>query len=172
MDWKNDDILEEELTRLYCWEGLKREDFLSYVEWDFPEYPWSLTSLCRRLRYFGIYKNDRRITVEEVMDAVSDELDGPEQLLGYRAMHQKLKHTRGMNVPRDLVYAVMTDLDWDAMQERAPPFKKKRKKEKFKSVGPNWLFSLDGHDNLMGVSKQYLPTRHLWMTLAVVRSCT
>ena len=109
MDWK------EELTRLYGWECLSREEVLSHMKRDFMDYPWSLITLCRRLRYFGIQKNDRRITIQEAMDAVSEELVGPGQLLGYRAMHQRLKHTRGLNVPRDLVYAVMSDLDF-------PPF--------------------------------------------------
>ena len=66
MDWK------EELTRLYGWECLSREEVLSHMKRDFMDYPWSLITLCRRLRYFGIQKNDRRITIQKVMDVVSE----------------------------------------------------------------------------------------------------
>ena len=157
MSWKDDETLEEQLTIYYCWKGLTREEVLSYMKRDFPEYSWSLATLKRQLAHFGVYKNDRSITIQEVYDAVEDELKGPGQLLGYRAMHQKLKQMRHLNVPRDLVYAIMTDLDWERMQERAPPYKRKKKKGKFRSIGPNWLLSLDGHDKLMGYKNSTYP---------------
>ena len=36
---------------------------------------------------------------------------GPEKLLRYRAMQQKVRDLHGLNVPRDLVYAVMGEAD-------------------------------------------------------------
>ena len=53
-----------------------------------------------------------------------------------------------LNVPRDLVYAVMYNVDPDALAERAPQYKKTAKGN-FVSRGPNWVHSLDGHDKLM-----------------------
>lgn len=41
-------------------------------------------------------------------DAVEKEISGPGKLLGYRAMHNKISEIHGLQVPRDLVYAVMT----------------------------------------------------------------
>ena len=35
MAWKNDECLEEELRRLYCYKGLNREEVLSYMKRDF-----------------------------------------------------------------------------------------------------------------------------------------
>ena len=156
-DWEADEQLEDDLADLYCIQGLKRKEVLNYVERDYPQYAWSESSLARRLRHFGIQKIDRRITVQEVMDAVEEELAGPGRLLGYRAMHVKLKSTKGLNVPRDLIYAVMTDLAWDVMQERIPVFKRKKKKGIFTSAGPNWCFSMDGHDKLMGFQNSSFP---------------
>ena len=40
-------------------------------------------------------------------DAVAREIRGPGKLLGYRAMHRKVRQEHGLNVPRDLVHAVM-----------------------------------------------------------------
>ena len=38
--------------------------------------------------------------------AVQKELQGPGKLLGYRGVQQKVRDLHGLNVPRDLVYAV------------------------------------------------------------------
>ena len=43
---------------------------------------------------------------------------GPGRLLGYGAMHLKIENIRGLNVPRDLVYSAMTDLDSDSLKMR------------------------------------------------------
>ena len=50
-----------------------------------------LRSVDRRLRYFDIYYYDKNVSVEEVKEAVKKELDGPGKLLGYRAMHHKVR---------------------------------------------------------------------------------
>ena len=51
------------------------------------------------------------MSVEEVRDAVQKELDGPGKLLGYRAMYQKVRQEHNLNVPHDLVHALMYELD-------------------------------------------------------------
>lgn len=50
--------------------------------------------------------------------AVKKEISGPGKLLGYRAMHKKIREIQGLQVPRDLVYAVMTKVDPDGLEER------------------------------------------------------
>ena len=49
--------------------------------------------------------------VNKVENAVEKEISGPGKLLGYRAMHQKLREVHSLQVPRDLVYAAMTKVD-------------------------------------------------------------
>ena len=141
-DWQEDERLIEALTR--------------YVK-DFSDYAWSLRTLDRRLQYFGIKYTDRTVQVDEVEDAVKEEMEGPGKLLGYRALHKKLRQVHDLNVPRDLVYAVMYDVDPDALAERAPQYKKKKAKGNFISRGPNWVHSLDGHDKLMGYQNSTFP---------------
>ena len=59
---------------------------------------------------------DRNVTVHEVEAAVKKELEGPGKLLGYRALHEKIRQVYDLNVPRDLVYAVMYNVDADALE--------------------------------------------------------
>ena len=155
-DWQEDEELKDALGR-YVKQNLRRIELLDFVSRDFSEYAWSLRTLDRRLEYFGIKYTDRTVQVDEVEEAVKKELEGPGKLLGYRALHKKLRQVHELNVPRDLVYAVMYNVDPDALAERAPQFKKKKAKGNFTSRGPNWVHSLDGHDKLMGYQNSTFP---------------
>ena len=88
--WKEDDKLKEAMTQLVQ-QGLQRIEALDFLKRDFPQYPWSLRTLDRRLRHFDICYNDKSVEVEDVQTAVGNELKGPGKLLGYRAMHRKLR---------------------------------------------------------------------------------
>ena len=99
---------------------------------------------------FDIHFQDPNVTVEQVRDAVSKELDGPGKLLGHRSMQKKVRQQYGLNVPRDLVHDVMFDLDPEGLADRFPIRKKGRAKGHFTTRGIDWVHSLDGHDKLMG----------------------
>ena len=103
----------------------------------------------RRLRFFEIYKTDKEITVDQVKTAVLEQMSWTGELLGYQAMQLELRQCHKLNVPRDLVYAVMTDID--------PDIKQKKRKKNFISAGPNWVVSIDGHDKLMGYQNSTFP---------------
>ena len=64
---------------------------LNFLKSDYPEYAWSLPTLDRRMRYFDIKYINHETTVDEVVAASNTENDGPGQLLGYRALHKKLR---------------------------------------------------------------------------------
>lgn len=92
------------------------------------------------------------------------EVDGPGKLLGYRAMHKKLRQVHGLNVPRDLVHAVMYDVDPEGLEGRCCVGTGRRKKKGcFTTKGPNWVHSLNGHDKLMRFPEQYVPPCCLWL---------
>ena len=110
VNWIHYKQLEATLRKLVG-DNLKRTEILDYMLRDFPEYAWSLRTLDRRLRYFDIYKMDKHVSVEEVQQMVLKEISGPGRLLGYRAMHSKIRQYHQLNVPRDLVYATMEDID-------------------------------------------------------------
>ena len=86
------------------------------MERDFGDYAWSLRTLDRRLRHFDIRYTNTDVTVAVVKSAVRKELDGPGRLLGYRAMHNKIRQEYQLNVPRNLVHAVMFDLDPEGLE--------------------------------------------------------
>ena len=143
--WWEDLKLREDMER-YVRQGYKREEALDFLKRDFPMYAWRTRSLDRRLRYFEIYYNNPEVSVEEVKDAVKKELEGSGKLLGYRAMHKKVRQEYNLHVTRDAVYNVMYDLDPEGLEARGGiGAKKKRKKGNFSLKGPNFVHSLDGH---------------------------
>ena len=154
--WKADEYLKNEMTK-YVTQGLKRTEMLSFLRRNFPQYAWSIRTLDRRLRHFQVFYTDTAISVEDIKTAVGKELEGPGRLLGYRAMQKKVRQTHGLLVPRDLVHAVMFDMDPEGLQGRAPGKKERRPKGHFTSKGPNFVHSLDGHDKLMGYQISTFP---------------
>ena len=86
-----------------------------------------MRTLDPRLNYFDIKYTDHSVTIDEMKCAVEKELQGPGKLLGYRALQKKIRQVYDLNVPRNVVYAVMYDVDSDALERRAPQFKKKGK---------------------------------------------
>ena len=83
---------------------------------DFPQYSWSIRTLDRRMRYFNIFYHNKNVSLNAVKEAVKGELNGLGKLLGYRAMHLKIKQKNGLNVIRDEVYDVMTDVDLEGLR--------------------------------------------------------
>jgi hypothetical protein len=65
------------------------------------------------------------IEVEDVENAVREEMEGPGQLLGYRAMQRKIREQHQLPVPRNLVYDVMTMVDPEGLERRGHVGKKK-----------------------------------------------
>jgi len=136
---------------------LKRIEIVDYMKRDFPQYTWSVPTLARRLKHFGISYIDKEVDLQQVISAVQKELEGPGKNLGYRAMHLKLRTEYHISIPRDLVADVMFDLDPDGVQDRNVKKKEKKPKRPFYSAGPGWTYSVDGHDKLMGFQNSTFP---------------
>ena len=154
--WKDDLYLMQQLKE-HNLKGMRLQEILSYMKCDFSHYSWSLITLNRRLRFFNIYRHDKNVTVDEVTEAIKKECKGPGQLFGYRAMYHKIRQVHGLNVTRDQVHAVMTDVDPEELEKRKPILKTKKTKSTFSSVGLNWVVSMDGHGNLMGYQNSTFP---------------
>ncbi|XP_028517680.1 uncharacterized protein LOC110248095 [Exaiptasia diaphana] len=86
-------------------------------------------------------------------------MEGPGKLLGYRALHKKIRDVHGLSVPRNLVYTVMQDVNHQGLQNRGGVGKPKRPKrtKAFVSNGPNFTMSLDGHDKMCGYQNSTFP---------------
>ena len=72
-------------------------------------------------------------------------------------MHRKIRQEYGINVTRDQVYNVMSDLDLEGLEARGGIGAKKKEKGTFTTRGSNWVHSLDGHDKLMGYQNSTFP---------------
>ena len=131
-----------------------------FMEQDFGDYAWTLQTLDRRMRHFDIRHmntDNTDVTFEEAKSAVQKELDGPGKHLGHRAMHNKIRQEYLLNVPRNLVHAVMFDLDPEGLEARCPTVKKAKTKGHFSTKGTNWVHSMNGHDKLMGYQNSTFP---------------
>ena len=135
--WHDDFALKEDLTK-YVRQGMQRKEMLDFLKRDFPRYAWSIPTLDRWLRHFNIFYRDTDVTVEEVKEAVGEGLAGPGQLLGYRALHKKIRQEHLLNVPRDLVYAVMQEIDPEGLESCAVGIKNKKKKQFHYQTGFNF----------------------------------
>ena len=135
--WVDDECLETSLVK-YVKQNLKGSEILDFMKRDFPQYPWSIRSLDRRLRHFKVFYKDETVGVEDVMTAVENELKGPGKLLGYRAMHKKIRQEHDLNVTREQVYNVMYALDPEGLENRGGVgAKKMRRKGNFTTKGSN-----------------------------------
>lgn len=159
-EWKQDDELCSTLQRLVM-ENYKRKEILCWLKRDFGQYCWSIRTLDRRLRFFEIsYAKTQNLGGSlnlVIKDIVQQELEGPGKLLGYRAMHTKIKVIHMIPATRKAVYDAMKDLAPEILNERRPCIKKKRRTGHYISPGPNFLHSLDGHDKLMGYQNWTFP---------------
>ena len=124
-DWEDDNDLNNDLAKFVSL-NLKRMEIVDFLRKDYPMYAWSLRSLARRMQYFGIQFTDYDVEVNDVEAAVEKEISGPGKLLGYRAMHEKIREIRGLNVPKDLVYMVMAKVDPSGLEERGGVGKARR----------------------------------------------
>ena len=160
--WKLDETLKEDLVK-YEEQNLKRTEILDFVMQDYPEYAWSIPTLDRRLRHFDISYINKATTEDEIRTAVEKELEGPGKLLGYRAMNHKLRTEHHVCAPRNLVAEIVWDMDPEGVELRSVKKRENIPKKPFLSDGPNWTFSLDGHDKMMGFQKFYISTCDIWM---------
>ena len=66
------------------------------------------------------------------------------------AIENKLRQTYNLNVPRAVVHDAMYMVNSEALTRRQSGRRKKKEKGHFVSQGPDWVYSFDGHDKLMG----------------------
>ena len=57
---ESDGELKRELSK-YVTKGLQRNEILSYMLRDFPQYSWSIRTLDRKMRYFNIFNLDKKV---------------------------------------------------------------------------------------------------------------
>ena len=146
VDWKDNEKLEEDPKR-YVAENLRGTEILDFVKREYHEYAWSLRILNRRLSYFKIRYNDYDTDLNELENAVRQEMDCPGALLGYRALHKKIREVHGLKVPRNMVYDMMYMVDPTGLDERGSVgrLRRSRRTKKFTSKVRTVLLAYESH---------------------------
>ena len=67
------------------------------------------------------------MTIDEVTETIKKECEEPRQLLVYRTMYRKTRQVHGLNITRNQVYAAMTVVDPDRLENRKPKLNKKKR---------------------------------------------
>jgi hypothetical protein len=78
------------------------------------------------LSYFDIKFVDYDTELGSIEQAVRKEMDGPGRLLGYCALHKKLREVHSRMVPRNMVYSMMEEVDPSGLEERGGVGQSKR----------------------------------------------
>ena len=154
--WQGDQLLCSDLKQ-YVAANYHRKEILGLLQKSYPQYSVSIPTLDRMLRHFDIRYIDYQTSEQQIRSAIQNELSGPGKLLGYRALNQKLRTEHGIKVPRDVVALIQRDIDPEGVANRRIGQKPKKEKIPFESLGPNWLWSLDGHDKMMGFQASTFP---------------
>ena len=146
VDWKDNEKLEKDPKR-YVAQNLQGTEILDFVKREYHEYGWSLRILNRRLSYFKIRYNDYDTDLNELENAVRQEMDGPGALLGYRALHKKIREVHGLKVPRNMVYDMMYMVDPTGLDERGSVgrLRRPRRTKKFTSKVRTVLLAYESH---------------------------
>ena len=80
VDWQEDENLRDDLVK-YVRQNLRRKEILDLVQIKYPMYAWSPRTLTRRLQYFRIQFTDYSVDIDDVCEAVEEEMNGPGSLV-------------------------------------------------------------------------------------------
>ena len=105
----------------------------------------SLRHLKRILRQLGCTRRRHPSDLNEVVQAVEEELRGSGSLLGYRAMHQRLINQYGLVTTREVVRHVLRIFDPEGVEYRS---RHRLRRRLYRCKGPNYLWHIDGYDKL------------------------
>ncbi|XP_068750938.1 uncharacterized protein [Montipora capricornis] len=105
----------------------------------------SLRHLKRILRRLGCTRRRHPSDINEVVQAVEEELRGTGSLLGYRAMHQRLINQHGLVTSREVVRHALRIFDPQGVEQRS---RHRLRRRVYRCKGPNYLWHIDGYDKL------------------------
>jgi len=105
----------------------------------------SLRHVKRLLRSRELRRRKNYDSLPDVIDVIIKELQGSGSSIGYRLMHQRLRLNHSITIDRETVRKLMKGLDPEGVECRS---KRKFQRRKYHSMGPNFIWHLDGYDKL------------------------
>ena len=137
--------------------GLPKESLIcSYFLTDFPykdilqflltyhNIELTIRHLQRILRKLKLFRKNKIVSSREISNSVAGELKESGSSYSYRFIHQKCR-MKGLSTNRELVRLALKALDPEGVNNRSL---KKFKSRKYTSVGPNYMWHIDGYDKL------------------------
>ena len=85
---------------------------------NYHDITFSLRTLKRRLRDFGLLRNGNDIDRDQLRDIIEQQLNGFGRSLGYRAIWHSLRLEHHIHVPRRIVATVIQEIDPDGVEQR------------------------------------------------------
>ena len=107
----------------------------------------NLSTMKRTLKKLNCFRRPlpgKRATFDEVKELIREELCGSGSILGYRRLWSHLK-TSGVLVRREDVRLALLVLDPENVDKRR---RRRLRRKKYHSPGPNFVWHIDGHDKL------------------------
>ena len=101
-------------------------------------------TLRSRLSAFGLSRRLPQYELNVIRNRISQELDGPGCMGGYRTTWHTLR-MEGMQVPRRIVEGIVRELDPEGCELRQ---RKRLRRRKYRAPGPNYVWHLDGYDKI------------------------
>lgn len=98
-------------------------------------------TLKRRLKSLGLRRKGQLIEEEHLRNVISEELQGPGRLSGYRGIWHALRLRHGLHVSRHVVARIIREIDPDGVESRKA---RRLHRRVYKSKGANACWHLDG----------------------------
>ena len=134
----------EQLIQEYFFLGFSYIEILEFLL-IYHNISISMRHLHRLLREMGLRRRLPNTKWNEIIYAIEKELAGPGRNLGYRGMQARLRLYHGLVVDRETVRQILKFVDPEGVSARR---RRRLKRRKYSSKGPNYLYHIDGWDKL------------------------
>ncbi|XP_028408713.1 uncharacterized protein LOC114531276 [Dendronephthya gigantea] len=134
---------EQSLIEYYFSRGFKYKSIIDFLH-KRHGIVISERTLRNRLSEYGLRRRSPNFNINDVRRVMSDLLNGPGKMGGYRSMWHALR-TQGLQVQRRVVEHLMRELDPEGCQYRRA---KRLRRRTYHVPGPNYCWHSDGYDKL------------------------
>ena len=136
-------LSKEKIIHAYFLAGFPYRDILEFLLL-FHNIKMTLRQLHRVLRKKNLFRKNKNTSTKEIVNSVAEEIKESGSSYGYRFVHQKLI-MKGVKSNRELVRLTLKELDPIGVRNRST---KKFTRRRYTSVGPNYMWHIDGYDKL------------------------
>lgn len=131
---------ERAIIEKYFHQGYENKVILSFLA-SYHDICMSLATLKRRLKDYRLNRRGENVDDNRLKDLIQQEMAGPGELRGYRAIWHSLRLVHHIHVPRRRVAKILKELNPSASQQRRS---RRLVRRRYSSYGPNFCWHVDG----------------------------